>query len=144
MSHKPTSDASDLRDGQWARSEPLIPAYAWGRGRELGMRSVVNGMFYISKTGCQWDMVPKEYPNYNRVYHPFRRWSREGAWEEINAALREQVREEDGRQAQPSAASLDSQSVKTTEVGGRRAGLTAARRSRGANAIYWLIRWAMS
>src|SRR5215831_5964505 len=105
-----------MTDGQWAVIEPLIRVYKWGRPRELDMRRVVNAIFYIDKTGCQWAMLPKEYPNPNSVYHHFARWSREGAWEVINTALREQVRLADGRQAQPSAASLDSQSVKTTEV----------------------------
>jgi putative transposase len=65
-------------------------------------------------------MLPKDYPNHNSVYHHFRRWSLEGVWEQINTMLREQVRERAGRRAQPSAASVDSQSVKTTAVGGER------------------------
>jgi putative transposase len=84
------------------------------------MRAVVNAILYILVTGCQWKMLPKEYPNHNSVYHHFRRWSWEGVWEPINTVLREQVREQAGRQAQPSAASVDSQSVKTTAVGGER------------------------
>ncbi len=120
MSHKGSGYASDLTDAQWALIEPLIAVYEWGRPRELDMRQVVNAMFYIDKTGCQWEMLPKEYPNHNSVYHHYGRWSREGVWEKINAALREQVRVQDGRKAQPSAASVDSQSVKTTSVGGER------------------------
>lgn len=120
MSHKARGYASDLTDEQWALIEPLIPVYKWGRPRELDMRAVVNAICYIDKTGCQWEMLPKEYPNHNSVYHHFARWSEEGAWQVINTALREQVRVAAERKAQPSAASIDSQSVKTSAVGGER------------------------
>lgn len=120
MSHEQPVYASDLTDGQWALIEPLIPAYRWGRPRTLSMRRVVNAILYLLVTGCQWAMLPKEYPNYNSVYYHFRKWSGEGAWEQINTVLREQVREQAGKKAQPSAASVDSQSVKTTAVGGER------------------------
>ncbi len=120
MSHEEQVYASDLTDEQWALIEPLIPVYTWGRPRTLSMRSVVNAILYILVTGCQWAMLPKEYPNYNSVYYHFRRWSWEGVWAQINTVLREQVREQAGREAQPSAASIDSQSVKTTAVGGDR------------------------
>src|SRR5450432_160074 len=86
--NKETGYASDLTDAQWALIEALIPVYEWGRPRELAMRSVVNAIFYLDKTGCQWEMLPSEYPNHNSVYHHFRRWSREGVWEKINTALR--------------------------------------------------------
>jgi len=120
VSHQEQIYASDLTDGQWALIEPLIPMYTWGRPRQLSMRGVVNAILYILVTGCQWAMLPKEYPNYNSVYYHFRRWSWEEVWEQINTVLRAQVREQAGRKAQPSAASIDSQSVKTTAVGGER------------------------
>ena len=120
MSHEAQVYASDLTDEQWALIAPLIPVYTWGRPRKLSMRQVVNAILYLLMTGCQWAMLPKEYPNYNSVYYHFRRWSWEEVWEQINTVLREQVREQAGRKAQPSAASIDSQSVKTTAVGGER------------------------
>lgn len=142
MSHKARGYASDLTDEQWALIEPLIPVYKWGRPRELDMRAVVNAICYIDKTGCQWEMLPKEYPNHNSVYHHFARWSEEGAWQVINTALREQVRVAAERKAQPSAASIDSQSVKTSAVGGNVAWM-AASWSKVANGTCWLIRWGI-
>jgi putative transposase len=120
VSPKADGYASDLTDEQWALIEPLIPVYEWGRPRALDMRRVVEAIFYMDKTGCQWEMLPKDFPNHNSVYHHYARWSQEGVWEQINTVLREQLREQEDREAQPSAASVDSQSVKTTAVGGER------------------------
>lgn len=111
---------SDLTDPQWERLRPLLNLARRGPGRpiELDMRQVVNAIFYILRTGCQWDELPKAYPNHNSVYYHFRKWRTNELWPKINDTLRQEERERQGRTAEPSAAIIDSQSVKTTEVGG--------------------------
>jgi len=118
--HKNVGYPSDLTDEQWTIIEALDINKHWGPGRpmRLDLRLVMNAILYVLRTGCQWRYLPKEYPNYNSVYYHFRKWSWDGTWEAINTALREQVRQAAGRDAQPSLAIIDSQSVKTTEVGG--------------------------
>ena len=132
MSHKNEGYASDLTDEQWEVIRPLLPVDHWGAGRpiELDMRCVVNAIVYIARTGCQWANLPKSYPNPNSVYYHFNRWSHDGTWEEINSLLREQVRLKADREAQPSGAILDSQSAKTTAVGGQR-GYDAGKKIKG-------------
>ena len=110
--------ASDVSDEEWKWLEPLIPpAKTGGRRRTTNMREVVNAIFYVLKTGCQWDMLPREFPPKGTVYDYFNKWSKDGTWERMNAKLRVRVRLAAGREATPSAAILDSQSVKTTEKG---------------------------
>ena len=122
---------SDLTDKQWELLEPLIPdAKPGGRPREVDIREVVNALLYLDRTGCQWAFLPHEFPPSGTVYWYFQQWRDDGTWEQIHAALREQVRRAEGREPTPSAGILDSQSVPTTEVGGVR-GYDAAKNLKG-------------
>ena len=110
---------SDLADAEWAILAPLIPAAKpGGRPRKWAMRAVLDAIFYLLRAGCAWRMLPRCFPPCSTVHHYFRQWRLDGTWERMHTALRERVRQ--GRDAQPSAAVLDSQSVKTTSVGGVR------------------------
>ena len=133
---------SDLTDAQWALAEPLLPPQT-GRGRpvEIDRRAVLNAIFYVLRTGCQWRFLPSDFPNHNTVYWYFARWIDAGVFARSNDELRRQLRLELGRDANPSAASIDSQSVKTTEKGGT-AVMTRGRRSRDASDTFLLIRKA--
>jgi putative transposase len=112
---------SDLTDDEWAILQPLLPARRhMGRPPKHDRRQIVNALLYLLRTGCQWRMLPKDYPPFTTVRYYFDLWTDDGTFQRINDALREKVRLRDGRMAQPSAAVVDSQSVKTTEVGGTR------------------------
>ena len=124
---------SDVTDEQWAILAPQIPpAKEGGRARTVDMREILNGIFYLLVSGGSWRMLPHEFPNWKTVYHYFRTWQADGTWERLNSLLREQVRLDAGREATPSAGSIDSQSVKTSKKGAYAAGM-GARKSTGAS-----------
>lgn len=132
---------SDLTDGQWQLIAPLLPkAKSGGRPRKVDLRRIVNGILYMARGGCSWRMLPHDFGPWPTVYDYFRKYRRDGTWQHLHDHLHGQVRLKDGRDACPSAAIIDSQSVKTAEKGGNVA-MTPARRFRVENAILWLIRW---
>lgn len=117
---------SDLNDAQWALLAPhIIKKKRRGPKSRVDLRAVVNAIFYRLRSGCQWRLLPKDYPAWPVVFGYWRRWQESGVWQRINTVLREEARVKAGRKAQPTAAIIDSRTVKTTQKGGS-AGSTAA------------------
>jgi transposase len=137
---------SDLSDSEWSLIEPAIPpAKRGGRRREVNVREVLNAIFYVLSTGCQWQALPKDLPPKSTAHSYFMLWDWDGTLERIHHALYLETREREGREASPTAAIIDSQSAKGAQKGAlrlTRKGLMRARRSPGVSAISWSIRSA--
>jgi len=119
---------SDLTDREWEYIKGLIPAAKpGGRERQTDMRLTINAIFYLTRTGCAWRHLPREYPPWQTVYGYFRSWRLSGVWERLHDRLRSLVRQQAGRARQPTAAILDSQSIKTTDRGGAERGYDAGK-----------------
>lgn len=131
---------SDLSDAEWKILEPLLPPEKpGGRHRGYALREIVNGIESLIRVGGAWRSLPHDLPHWQSVYHYFRLWKGDGTWLRIHDHLHEEVRRQMGRDVQPSAAVIDSQSVKTTEKGGSTVP-TGRRRSAGESGTFSSIR----
>jgi putative transposase len=125
---------SDLTDAQWERLEPFLPsASPTGRPRKVSLRDILDGYWYLLRTGCSWRMIPHDLPSWSTIYSQVSRWKTAGIWQKIHESIRVESRIEEGRPTEPSAAALDSQTVKSADHAGIR-GYDAGKKNRRAQA----------
>jgi putative transposase len=123
---------TDLSDDEWLCIRPHLPEpTGQGRPRRHGLRKILNAVFYVLKSGCPWRVLPREFPPWKTVYDWFRKWRIDGTWERLNAELRERLRCRLGRDPDPSAAIVDSQSARTSGAGGQQRGFDPAKQVEG-------------
>ena len=145
MQTHPTRYPTDLSDEKWEYIKSLVPAPKSGKGKRgrppaLDRRSLVNGIFYVVRSGCAWRLLPSDFGPWQTVYGCFRRWSKDWTWTFIHDTLRDYVRKTEERKVAPTAAIIDSQSVKTADQAGER-GYDAGKRCRDANATWRWTAW---
>jgi len=125
---------SDLSDAEWKIVEPLIPAIAEDATNVVHeRREIVNGILYVLRSGCPWRLMPHDLPAWGTVYSYFRVWRLAGIWDQVLEALRKQERQRQGRDEEPSAAVIDSQSIKTSAVRGKSKGFDMGKKTRTVN-----------
>jgi len=130
--HPSQSYPSDLTDDEWHIIKPLIPKPKdGGRPIKHSRRMILNAVFFLNRSGCQWSMLPKDFPPKSTVFDCFAAWGKIGLWEQLNSRLRQKVRVAEGRKPSPTAAVLDSQSVKGAEQGGKAIGYDAGKKISG-------------
>ena len=122
--------ASDLTNRQWQLIRQLLPKQSSRGRKQIDRRLIINAILYVVRTGCQWRMLPKEFPNWSTVYGVFWRWRNSGIWEKVHDALREKVRRATGKKSTPTVAIIDSQSIRTAE-GGEERGYDAGKKITG-------------
>ncbi|HVU69552.1 MAG TPA: transposase [Ktedonobacteraceae bacterium] len=126
---------SDISDEQWEILSLFLPKPPADSPREpIPQREIVNGILYVLRTGCSWRQMPHDLPNGKTVYYSFRKWKLDGTWERVMTALRKHVRAQAGRQPEPSAAVIDSQSIKTSPVRGQERGFDGGKKNLGPQA----------
>lgn len=127
---------SDIRDAEWEIISPLVPkAQPVGRPRQVDLREIINGIFYVLHEGCTWRALPHDFPPWQTVYNYFRYWQQLGVWQKIHTQLRTQVRVSVNKTTTPTASIIDSQSVKTTEKRGKFTVMMEEKRLRDVSAL---------